>query len=46
MANISRRNNKLNVSSKDLKKSVVDANNRLKKQNNNLEKSAKDKEKE
>ena len=46
MSNISRRkNNKLNVSSKDLKKAVVDANNKLKKQNDNLSSRIKDAEK-
>jgi len=45
MANISRKNNKLNISSKDLKKAVVDANNRLKKSNDNLSSRIKDAEK-
>ena len=53
MASISRKKNKINISSKDLKKAIVDANNKLKKQNDNLssrikeaEKLAKSKEKE
>ena len=36
MANFSRKNNKINISSKDLKKAIVDANNKLNKKNNNL----------
>jgi chromosome segregation ATPase len=46
MANFSRKNNKINISSKDLKKAIVDTNNKLKKQNNRLSSNIKDKEKE
>ena len=46
MANFSRKNNKINISSKDLKKAIVDANNKLKKQNDRLSSNIKDKEKE
>ena len=44
MANISRKNHKLNISSKDLKKAIVDKNNKLKKQNEYLSMSVKEKE--
>jgi predicted nucleic acid-binding Zn-ribbon protein len=53
MASILRKKNKINISSKDLKKAVVNANNKLKKQNDTIssrikeaEKLAKSKEKE
>jgi chromosome segregation ATPase len=46
MANISRKNNKLNISSKDLKKAIVDRNNNLKKQNDKISLIVTDKEKE
>ena len=46
MASISRKKNKINISSKDLKKAIVDANNKLNKKNNNLKDLIKLKEKE
>lgn len=45
MASIGRKNNKFNISSKDLKKAIVDANKRLKKNNDNLSSRIKDSEK-